>query len=105
NYAGILTRPLHHALATRRQTLQMHARRFVRAVLTPHHAEDAKFGERGFAAAEKLLDLLVFIGREAVLPEDFRRKGRDQGSSHGKRFYCRIWRDGWVGPTPSFMGV
>ncbi len=88
--AGVLARPLQHALAARGQALQVHARRFVGAVLAPHHAEDAEFGERGLAPAEQLLDLLVFVGREAVLPEGFRGKGRGQGSGHGKSFYCRI---------------
>ena len=40
--AGVLARPLHHQLAARGQPLQMHARRFVGAVLAPHHAEDAQ---------------------------------------------------------------
>jgi hypothetical protein len=62
----------------------MYARRFIRAVLAPHHAEDAEFGECRLALAEKLLDLLVFFGREAVLPESLRRKGRGQRGSHGE---------------------
>src|ERR1700690_421097 len=68
----------------------MNARRFIGAVLAPHHAEDAEFGDRGLAVAEKLLDLLVFLGREAVLPENLRRKGRSQRGGHGRSFYCRI---------------
>src|SRR5882672_8344417 len=46
--AGILSRPLEHQLAARRQPLQMDARRLVRAVLTPHHAENAQFCPRWF---------------------------------------------------------
>src|ERR1700756_828463 len=38
----ILAWPLHHELAARGQALEVHARRLVRTVLTPHHAEDAK---------------------------------------------------------------
>ena len=72
--ARILTRPLHHEPAARRQPLQVHPRRFVGAVLAPHHAEDAKFGERGLASAQQLLDFFVFVGREAVLPDDLGSK-------------------------------
>ena len=53
----------------------MYSRRFVGAMFAPHHAEDAEFGERGFASAEKVSDLLVFVGREAVLPERLRSEG------------------------------
>ena len=97
--AGVLARALQHALAARGQALQMHARRFVGAVLAPHHAEDAEFGEGGLASAEKLLDLFVLVGRKAVLPEDLRRKGRGQRGGHGKSFYCRISGRGRVGPV------
>ena len=68
--ARVLARPLHHQPAARRQPLQMHARGFVGAVLAPHHAEDAQFGDGGLASAQQLFDLLVFVGREAVLPDD-----------------------------------
>src|ERR1700733_4223547 len=77
--AGILAGTLQHEFATRGQTFQMHARRLVRAVLAPHHAEDTEFGEGRLALAEKLLDLLVLLGCEAVLPEGLRRKGKGQG--------------------------
>jgi hypothetical protein len=43
-------------------------------MLAPHHAEDAQFGNSGLASAQQLLDLLVFVGSEAVLPDDL---GRD----------------------------
>src|ERR1700722_13514897 len=100
--AGVLSWPLQHDLAARGQALQMDARRLVGAVLAPHHAEDPQFGQRWLAPAEKLLDLLVLVRGEAVLPEGLRRKGRGQGSGHGKSFYCRICGSGWVAPTPSF---
>ena len=51
--AGILPGPLHHQFAARRQPFQMHARRFIRAVLAPHHAENAQLGEGGFASAQQ----------------------------------------------------
>src|SRR5258708_1212654 len=82
--AGILSRPLQHALAPRRQALQVHARRLVGTVFAPHHAEDAEFGERRLATAEKLLDLFVLFRSEAVLPEDLQRKGRGRGRGHGE---------------------
>ena len=88
--AGILARALHHQLAARRQPLQVHARRLVGAVLAPHHAEDAEFGERGFASAEQLFDFFVFVGREAVLPDDLGSNGRSGRGGHMGKFYCRI---------------
>ena len=72
--AGVLARPLHHAAAVRRQALQVHARRFVGAVLAPHHAEDAQLGE-GRLAAQRLQDALVFFRREAVFPDEFGSDG------------------------------
>src|SRR6516164_6411763 len=87
---GVLSRPLQHALAPRRQPLQMHARRLVGAVLTPHHAEDAQFGEGWFPATEKLFDLLVFVRRKSVLPDGFQRESRSQKSGHWRNYYCRI---------------
>src|SRR5271156_5021837 len=42
--ARVLSWTLEYAFAACRQAFQMHARRFVRAMLAPHHAEDAKFG-------------------------------------------------------------
>jgi len=59
-------------------------------VLTPHHAEDAEFGKRGLAAAEKLLDLLVFVWREAVLADSLQRESGGRRGWHGRQFYCRI---------------
>ncbi len=52
--AGVLSRALQDELAARGQPLQVHARGFVGAVLAPHHAEDAEFGQGGLASAEKL---------------------------------------------------
>ena len=56
----------------RGQALEMDAAGFVGAVLAPHHAEDAEFGEIGIAA-ENFLDARVFFGREAVFGDDFGR--------------------------------
>ena len=86
----VLSGPLQHALAARRQSLQMNARRLVGAMLAPHHTENAEFGDRWLAPAEQLLDFFVLIRSQAVLPDSLRRKGRGQGSGHGKSFYCRI---------------
>ena len=58
--AGIFARTLHHEFAARRQALQMHFARFVRAVLAPHHAENAEFGDVGIAP-EDFLDACVFV--------------------------------------------
>jgi hypothetical protein len=90
NDAGVFSRPLQHALAARGQALQVNARRFVGTMLAPHHAENSEFGERGFSSSEKLFDLFVFFGSEAVLPEGFRRKGRSQGSGHGETLLSHL---------------
>src|SRR5271157_648281 len=95
NDAGILARSLQDTLAARRQPFQMYARGLVGTVLAPHHAEDAEFGERGLAAAEKLPDLVEFIGREAVLAQDFRGNGHQRGC-HEWNLYCRISRRGRI---------
>src|ERR1700674_5778799 len=83
NDSGILPRPLHHQLAAGRQALQVNARRLIRTVLAPHHAEDAKFGPRGLASAEQLLDFFEFIRSEAVLPDHLRRNSNtDRRGGH-----------------------
>ena len=41
----ILSRPLKHATAMRRQPLQMDPRGFVRAVFAPHHTENSELSE------------------------------------------------------------
>src|ERR1039457_5198231 len=96
--AGVLARSLQYEFAARGQAFQMHTRRLIGAVLAPHHAEDAELSEGRLALAEKSLDLLVLIGREAMLPESLRRKGRGQRGGHGKSFYCRIAGRGRIEP-------
>src|SRR5579859_4925126 len=91
----IFAGPLQNEFAARGQPFQMDPRRFVRAMLAPHHAEDAQFGERGLPASEKLLDLLVLVRRQAVLAEHFGRKSGSQRGSHGKSLYCRISDAAW----------
>ena len=54
------------ALASVGRRLQVHARGFVGAVLAPHHAVNAEFGE-GWGAAQRRHDARVLLGREAVL--------------------------------------
>ena len=61
DHARVFSRPLHHVRAARRQPLQMDADRFIGAVLAPHHAENAKFGDVRIAA-EDFLDARVFVG-------------------------------------------
>ena len=108
--AGILSGALQHVFAARGQALQMHARRFIGAVLAPHHAEDAELREGGFASPEKLLDLLVFIRGEAVLADRLQRKSRGRRGWHGRHFYCRILvpkndsAPNLVPPTPVLLG-
>ena len=70
--AGIFPRALHHQLAAGRQALQMHFARFVRAVLAPHHAEDAQLRDVRIAP-EDFLNARIFFARYAMLRRDFRR--------------------------------
>ena len=70
--AGVLARPLHHALSRGRQLLQMQARALVGAVLAPHHAEDAELGVAGLAAQDRD-DLFVFGVRELMQRDQIRR--------------------------------
>ena len=51
--ARVLARPHQHAIALGRQLLQMDARALIRAVLAPHHREDAGFGFVGFALQDR----------------------------------------------------
>src|ERR1700679_2432903 len=80
--ARILAWPLHQAPAACRQALQMDARRFVGTMLAPHHAENTKLGNGGLASAEKLFDLLVFFGREAMFADDFWSDSKRRGRGH-----------------------
>src|SRR5512133_4301234 len=72
---GILSGTLHHELAARRQAFEMYARRFIGAVLAPHHAEYPKFGH-GRRPAKPLQDSLVFVRRDAVIFKDLGGNGR-----------------------------
>ena len=94
HHAGVLAGPLHHVRAARRQLLQVHARGFVRAVLAPHHAEDAQLGEVRIAPQD-LLRARVFVSGEAVFCGDLRGdfnlcvdhrhgEGRRSGNSRSK---------------------
>ena len=78
--AGVFARPLHHAVALGGQALEMHAARFIGAMLAPHHAVDAEFGERRHAA-ERRQNAVVLVRSDAVLrratPES-RRLAREQ---------------------------
>ena len=62
-------------LALRREGLQHRSCVLVGAVLRPHDREDAQLGVRRLSA-EDLKDLLVLLGREVVLRDQFRGDGR-----------------------------
>src|SRR5258708_32006503 len=51
-------------------------------MFAPHNAEDAKFGSRGLASAQQLLDFFEFFQREAVLPDHLRGNGSDRRGGH-----------------------
>jgi len=61
------------------QALQVNFARFVGAVLAPHHAEDAEFGDV-WVAAKDFFHAGVFFGGEAVLGGHF---GSDSNFSAG----------------------
>src|SRR5579864_2241505 len=82
--AGVLARPLYDSPAARRQPLQVNAGRLIGAMLAPHHAKNAKLGDGRLTSAEKLFDLLIFFGREAVLPDNFWSDGKSGGRGHGE---------------------
>src|SRR6266852_9849053 len=69
--ACVFSRALHDKLAARGQPLQVDLARFVGAVLAPHHAEDAQFGDV-WVAAKDFFHAGVFFGGEAVLGGDLR---------------------------------
>src|SRR6185369_1611774 len=57
NDSGIFARRNNHAFTSCRQSLQMNARRFVRAVLRPHDREDAKLIETWFSTEKVFYSL------------------------------------------------
>src|SRR5208282_3182322 len=90
--ARVLARPLYNAPAARGQAFQMHAGRFIGAMLAPHHAENSQFGDGRLTPAEKLLDLLVFFRREAVLADNFWGDGKSRGSGHEEALLSHLER-------------
>src|ERR1051326_2715939 len=69
--AGILARSLDDERAASGELFQVDARTLVRAVLAPHHGENAQFGVGGLAA-EDADDGPIFGGRELVLGDEVR---------------------------------
>src|SRR5262249_32884045 len=66
-----LARPLDDARAFGRQSPEVHAARLVRAVLAPHHAEDAELGVARLAT-ERTQDDGVLVGADLVLRDERR---------------------------------
>src|ERR1043165_659880 len=63
NDARVLARWNNHTVASGRQTLEVNARRFVRAMLGPHHGEDAKLRERWLASQKFCNARELFCGQ------------------------------------------
>src|SRR5215210_2276876 len=63
NYSGILTGRDNHSLAFCRQTLQVHARRFIGTMLRPHHGKDAKLDKSRLAAKQLFYTGEFFLGK------------------------------------------
>jgi hypothetical protein len=79
---SVFTRALHDEFAARGQSLQVDLAGFVGAVLAPHHAENAQFGDV-WVAAKDLLDARVFLARDAMLGGDLRSDSNfGAGSGH-----------------------
>ena len=69
DHARVLAGPLDHLRALGGKLGEPHARGLVRAVLAPHHREDAKLGQ-GRLAAEDLEQPVVLAGCQAMLGDD-----------------------------------
>src|SRR5260370_36527665 len=82
--AGVFARALHDELAARWEALQVNFARFVRAVLAPHHAENAQFGNVRVAPKD-LLNARIFLARYAVFGGDL-RSDSDFGGSRSDGF-------------------
>ena len=67
--SGILPWSLQNAPAASGQPLEMNARRFIGAVLAPHHAENAELSARWLAPTQQRFDALVLLQRQAVVAE------------------------------------
>src|SRR5579863_3857793 len=91
--ARVLARPLHHQPAARRQPLQMHARRFIRAVLAPHHTENSQLGDRRLTSTKKLFDFLVFFRRQAVFADNFWSDGKSGDCGHEEILLSHLERE------------
>ena len=78
DHARVLARPLDHPGRLRRQTSQVNARGFVRAVLVPHRREDPKLGEARHSP-DQLQNALILVRLEAVGSDEF---GGDPGFVH-----------------------
>src|SRR5205807_2221368 len=88
--SGIFSWPLNHALAARRQALQMHARRLIGAVLAPHYAEDAQLGERRLPT-QNAFDFFVFSRCDAVVFDNGRSNRWFMRGGHRWKFYFRTY--------------
>ena len=109
DHAGILARAADHPGRLGRQLLQVDARAFVGAMLGPHDREDAELDQVGLAA-QRVEDALIFLGREAVLGDDF---GGDAGirscarplaatdATASRRPSCELHRHDRGGYSPS----
>src|SRR5207237_2619276 len=75
NDSRVLARPLQDTAAVSRQSLEMNARGFIGAVLTPHHTENAELRERWLAPAQQGLDAVVFVERQPVVTQNFGSNG------------------------------
>ena len=67
---GVLARPLQHARALGGQGLEPFFRAFIGTMLVPHGREDAEFG-KGRLAPDQVEYLLVFVGLETVIGDEF----------------------------------
>ena len=75
DHAGVLAGTLNDTRPSRRELLKMHAARFVRAVLRPHHRKNPEL-RVVWRASKDLFDALVFVGCETVRGDDVGSNGR-----------------------------
>src|ERR1019366_5433225 len=88
DHAGVLAGALDDAWPLGGQAPEVHAARFVRAVLAPHDAEDTELGVRGHPP-ERALARRVLVFRELVLARQLRGNGGVGGEARGLHWGAR----------------
>src|SRR5476651_147005 len=110
--AGVFARSLNNQLAACGKALQVYARRFVRAMFAPHHAENTQFRQR-WLAPQRALDPFIFVRGDTVIFNDLGSNGRCWRSRHKGvslfshvlrvNFFCLYVASWMISATPSIL--